>query len=275
MIGREHNWARRKWRGREEKMESAVPRWQEGSPLTFCQPEGGGKGGGETHRKREGERKGPEGYRGWVVPALDPVKERKPEIWGKVNLSLTPWPTANVLSSTRSQSDREGEEARQRAQHCPASSCQKRRKEWTQTKGGASRSRNTRPLDLITPSVVKTEKVHKVDFIKDTIIQLLNFFYLTITQSDLYRRRTNVSFSSLHSFTPTIISLFPPALTYSHTHALGHPRSTPLPHETTTQWHRPRPSLIGLSADENKATAPFDWIMPGNPWENPSHPLCS
>lgn len=68
VIGREHNRARRKWRGREEKMESAVPRWQEGSLLAFCQPEGGivvmvvvcveGEGGGVTQRKREGERKG-------------------------------------------------------------------------------------------------------------------------------------------------------------------------------------------------------------------------
>lgn len=37
MIGREHNIARRKRGDREGKMESAVPRWQEGSPLAFCQ----------------------------------------------------------------------------------------------------------------------------------------------------------------------------------------------------------------------------------------------
>lgn len=59
VIEREHNRARRKRRGREEKMESAVPRWQEGSPLAFCQPEGGMLVVvGVTQRKREGERKG-------------------------------------------------------------------------------------------------------------------------------------------------------------------------------------------------------------------------
>lgn len=36
--------------------------------------------------------KGPEGYlQCWIAPVLDIVKERKQEIWEKVNLSLTPW----------------------------------------------------------------------------------------------------------------------------------------------------------------------------------------
>lgn len=40
VIGREHTRARRKWGSREETMESAMPRWQEGSPLAPCQLEG-------------------------------------------------------------------------------------------------------------------------------------------------------------------------------------------------------------------------------------------
>lgn len=46
--------------------------------------------GGYTAEERRGE-KGPEGYRCWIALALLD-KERKQEIWGKVNLSLTPWP---------------------------------------------------------------------------------------------------------------------------------------------------------------------------------------
>lgn len=67
-------------------MESAVPRWQEGSPLAFRQL-GVELVEGVTQRKREG----PEGYRCWIAPALHTVKERKQEISGKVNLSLTLW----------------------------------------------------------------------------------------------------------------------------------------------------------------------------------------
>lgn len=61
-------------------MESAVPRWQEGSPLAFCQPEGGmvvlvvgWSVGGYTAEQGRGE-KGPEGYLPcWIAPVLDIV----------------------------------------------------------------------------------------------------------------------------------------------------------------------------------------------------------
>lgn len=75
-------------------MESAVPRWQEGFPLAFCQQEEGVVVlvGGYTAEEGRGKKR-PEGYRCWIAPALDTVKESKQEIWGKVNLSLTLWPT--------------------------------------------------------------------------------------------------------------------------------------------------------------------------------------
>lgn len=74
-------------------MESAVPRWQEDSLLAFCQPEGGmlvfveEEGVSQTKIRRE--RKGPEGYRCCVAPALYTVKDTKQKIWRKVNPSLT------------------------------------------------------------------------------------------------------------------------------------------------------------------------------------------
>lgn len=95
-------------------MESAVPRWQEGSLLAFCQPEGGVVllVGGCTAEGGRGEKR-PEGYRCWIAPALDTVKERKQEIWGKVNLSLTLWPTTMCYPlQEASQTERERRPAR-------------------------------------------------------------------------------------------------------------------------------------------------------------------
>lgn len=62
---------------------------------------------GYTAEERRGE-KGPEGYRCWRAPALDTVKERKQEIWGEVNLSLTLWPTTMCYPQQEaSQTERE------------------------------------------------------------------------------------------------------------------------------------------------------------------------
>lgn len=69
-------------------MESALPRWQEGSTLAFCQREGGmmvvvGVEVGCTAEERR-EEKRPEGYpRRWIAPVLGTVKERRREIRGK------------------------------------------------------------------------------------------------------------------------------------------------------------------------------------------------
>lgn len=67
-------------------MESAVPRWQEDSPLAFCQSEGGmvvvvvdEEEGGYTAEERRGK-KGPEGYQCWIAAAPDSVKECRQEI---------------------------------------------------------------------------------------------------------------------------------------------------------------------------------------------------
>lgn len=64
--------------------------------------------GGEVYTAEEGRRENrPEGYQCWIT--LDSVKERKQEIWGKVNLSLTPWPTTTCYPlQEASQTERRG-----------------------------------------------------------------------------------------------------------------------------------------------------------------------
>lgn len=61
-------------------MESAVPRWQEGFLLAFCQPgSGGGMGMLQRGHTPEDRRvlRGPEGYQSWIASAPSLVKVRE------------------------------------------------------------------------------------------------------------------------------------------------------------------------------------------------------
>lgn len=101
-----------------------MPRWQEGSPLAFGQPEGGVGGGmgwgGGGFTQRKGEGGGGKGQRDYLrcrIPSdLNNVKERKSEIWEeKVNLSLTPRLAAACYPQPES-----SQTWAERAEGCPA-----------------------------------------------------------------------------------------------------------------------------------------------------------
>ncbi len=139
--------------------------------------------GGYTVEERRGE-KGPEGYQCWRAPALDTVKERKQEIWGEVNLSLTLWPTTMCYPQREArQTEREREEARVRAENCLTLSCQERERK----KNSRNESRCSRLVDITTLSAEKTQKAFEA----------------------VYQRDDNSSFDAL-SYYHTVGSLFPP-----------------------------------------------------------------
>lgn len=187
--------------------------------------------GGYTAEERRGEN-GPEGYRCWIAPALDTVKERKQEIWGKVNLSLTPWPTTMCYPlQEASQTERDRGEARERAGDCLTSSCQKR-----EEKMNRNERRCTRPVDITTLSMEKTQKACKAVRIKDMIIQLLSHS-VAITQLDLYLQCTNDSFSFTLFILPDNHLSIPLTLTFSHTLAPSHPHPIPPPLSSIRPQH--------------------------------------
>lgn len=158
---------------------------------------------------------------------------------------------------------KEREEARERAEDCLTSSCQKREKS-EQQQWKEMHCAQSRPVDTTMLSVEKTQKACKAVCIKDTIIQFLTHS-VTITQLDLYLQCTNDSFAFTPFIPPDNHLSIPLTLTFSYTLALSHP----LPYWTDNTVSFPHLFLIGLSVDENKATARCDWTVQGSPGETP------
>lgn len=108
---------------------------------------------------------------------------------------------------------------------------------------------STRPVDINTMSVEKTQKACKAVCIKDMIIQRLTHS-VTITQLDLYFHCTNDSFSFTPFISPDNHLSIPHTLTSSRTqsplstHIHTHTLPFSLNHNTLTL---PRLFLIGLS----------------------------
>lgn len=131
-----------------------------------------------------------------------------------------------VLSSTRSESDREGEEARERAEDCLTSSCQKEKM------NNRNEGRCTCPVDITTLSV-ETHTACKAVCIKD-MIQLLTHS-VSITQLDLYLQCTKDTFSFTLFVPPDNHLSIPFTLALSHTLAPSHPHPVPPPTHTHTR----------------------------------------
>ena len=133
----------------------------------------------------------------------------------------------NVLSSTRSESDRrrEGEEARERAEDCPTSSCQKREKKKKKT-DGRNEQRCTHPVETAALSVKKTQKSRQSRLYQkddNSAFVSLNYDHTVGSVSQMHKRF--IQLLSIHS--PRQSSLSSPHLTFSHTLAPRHPLQTP------------------------------------------------
>lgn len=129
--------------------------------------------------------------------------------------------------------------------------------------------RCTRPVNITTLSVEKTQKACKAVCIKDMIIRLLTHS-VTIPQLDLYLQCTNDSFS-LTLFIPLDNHFsIPLTLTFSHSPTLLHPVA-PIQSPPSQPQHSDLAPAVShwRVRDANETTRPFDWIMQGNPGETP------